>query len=104
MKLVNEFLRWVIGLVLAGGLVWAVAVWRSRRRTAALVAVACALQLAVRLIWIPGVRLLFGPLTGSSNTVQRFFILTGTTLSQLSLAVSLGLLVYAALAPASRKP
>ena len=104
MRLVNELMRWIIGLVLAGGLVWAVAVWRSRRRTAALVAVACALQLAVRLIWIPGVRLLFGPLTGSSNTVQRFFILTGTTLSQLSLAVSLGLLVYAALAPASRKP
>lgn len=98
MRLVNEFVRWVIGIVLAGGLVWAVAVWRSRRRTAALVAVACALQLAVRLIWIPGVRLLFGPLSGSSNEVQRFFILTGTTLSQLSLAVSLGLLIYAALA------
>jgi len=104
MRLVNELLRWVIGLVLAGGLVWAVAVWRSRRRTAALAATACALQLAVRLIWIPGVRLLFGPLSASSNTVQRFFILTGTTLSQLSLAVSLGLLVYAALDPVNRKP
>jgi hypothetical protein len=101
MRVVNELTRWVIGIVLAGGLVWAFAVWRSRRRTAALVATACALQLAVRLIWIPGVRLLFGPLSGSSNTVQRFFILSGTTLSQLSLAVSLGLLVYAALA---RKP
>ena len=104
MRTVNEFMRWVIGLVLAGGLVWAVAVWRSRRRTAALVAVACALQLAVRLIWIPAVRVLFGPLTWSSSPVQRLFIATGTTLSQLSLAVSLGLLVYAALYPAGRKP
>jgi len=103
-RLVNEIVRWIIGLVLAGGLVWAVAVWRSRRRTAALVSAACALQLAVRLIWIPGVRLLFGPLSASSSSVQRFFILSGTTLSQLSLAVSLGLLVYAALDPANRKP
>ena len=101
MKLVNEIVRWIIGLVLAGGLIWAVAVWRSRRRTAALVATACALQLAVRLIWIPGVRLLFGPLSASSNSVQRFFISTGIVLNQLALAVSLGLLVYAALA---RKP
>jgi hypothetical protein len=103
MRLVNEFMRWVIGLVLAGGLIWAVAVWRSRRRTAALVAAACALQLAVRLIWIPGVRLLFGTLSRSSSPVQRFFILTGTTLTQLSLAVSLGLLIYAALSSAGRK-
>ena len=101
MRLVNELMRWIIGIVLAGGLVWAFAVWRSRRRTAALVAIACALQLAVRLIWIPGVRLLFGPLSASSNSVQRFFISTGITLNQLALAVSLGLLVYAAL---TRKP
>ena len=101
MKLVDVLMRWIIGLVLAGGLIWAVAVWRSRRRTAALVATACALQLAVRLIWIPGVRLLFGPLSASSNSVQRFFISTGIVLNQLALAVSLGLLVYAALA---RKP
>ena len=104
MRLMDGFLRWVIGLVLAGGLVWAVAVWRSRRRTAALVATACALQLAVRLIWIPGVRFLFGPLSASSSQVQRFFISTGIVLNQLALAVSLGLLIYAALDPANRKP
>jgi hypothetical protein len=103
MRLVNEVVRWVIGLVLAGGLVWAVAVWRSRRRTAALVAAACALQLAVRVLWIPGVRLLFGPLSTSSNSVQRFFITTTITVSQLALAVSFGLLVFAALDPANRR-
>jgi hypothetical protein len=70
MRFVNEVVRWVVNLVLAGGLVWAVAVWRARRRTAALVAGACALTLAVRLLWIPGMRLLFGPLTWSSNSVQ----------------------------------
>jgi|WetSurMetagenome_2_1015567.scaffolds.fasta_scaffold283835_2 hypothetical protein len=104
MRLVDELMRWIIGLVLAGGLIWAVTVWRSRRRTAALVATACALQLAVRLIWIPGVRLVFGPLSASSNSVQRFFISTGITLNQLALAVSLGLLIYAALDPATRRP
>jgi hypothetical protein len=55
-------------------------------------------------IWIPGVRLLFGPLSSGSSSVQRFFILSGITLGQLSLAVSLGFLVYAALSTASRKP
>ena len=104
MRLVNDVARWLVNLVVAGGLVWAIAVWRSRRRTAALVAAACALQLAVRLLWIPGVRLLFGPLSASSNPVQHFFIVTGNTLGQLSLALSLGLLIFAALDPASRKP
>jgi hypothetical protein len=104
MRFVNEVVRWVIGLVLAGGLVWAVAVWRSRRRTAALVAAACALQLAVRLLWMPGVRLLFGPLSSSTNSVQYFFITTANTISQLTLAVSLGLLVFAALDSVNRKP
>jgi hypothetical protein len=104
MRLVNELMRWIIGLVLAGGLVWAVAVWRSRRRTAALVAVACALQLVFRVLWMPGARLLFGPLAHPTNSVQHFFNATASTLYQLSLAVSLGLLVYAALDPANRKP
>ena len=104
MRLANEVMRWVIGLVLAGGLVWAAAVWRSRRRTAALVAAACALQLAVRVLWIPGVRLLFGPLSAASSSVQRFFITTSNTIGQLALAVSLGLLIFAALDPAGRKP
>ena len=99
---VDNVARWLVTLVLVGGFLWAVAGWRSRRRTAALVAAACALQLAVRLIWIPAVGLLFGPLTWSSNLVQRFFFATGTTLGQLSLAVSLGLLVYAAMGPAGR--
>ena len=104
MRLVDEVLRWVIGLVLASGLVWAVAVWRSRRRTAALVATACALQLAFRVLWVPGVRVLFGPLSPSSNSVQRSFILTSNVLSQLSLAVSLALLVFAALESSNRRP
>jgi NAD-dependent oxidoreductase involved in siderophore biosynthesis len=103
MRLVNELMRWVIGLVLAGGLVWAVVVWRSRRRTAALVAVACALQLVFRVLWMPGARLLFGPLSHPTNSVQHFFNATASTLYQLSLAVSLGLLVYAALDPANRR-
>jgi hypothetical protein len=50
------------------------------------------------------VRFLFGPLSASSSQVQRFFISTGIVLNQLALAVSLGLLIYAALDPASRKP
>jgi hypothetical protein len=104
MRFVNEVARWVVNLVLAGGLVWAVAVWRSRRRTAALVAVACALQLAIRLLWIPGVRLLFGPLSNSTNSVQHFLITTAGTMSQLALAVSLDLLVFAALDSVTRKP
>jgi hypothetical protein len=103
MRLVNNMMQWTISLVLAGGLAWAVAVWRTRRRTAALVAAACALQLAVRLLWMPGMRLLFGPLSWSTNSVQRFFIETTTTVGPLSLAVSLGLLVFAALDPANRK-
>jgi hypothetical protein len=90
-------MQFLVTLVLAGGLVWAVVVWKSRRRAAVLVAAACALQLAVRLIWIPVVRLLFGELSWTTGSVARFFILTGTALSHLSLAVSLGLLVYAAL-------
>lgn len=104
MRLMNEIVRWVIGLVLAGGLVWAAAVWRSRRRTAALVAAACALQLAIRVLWIPGVRLLFGPLSRSTTPVQHFFITTTNTVAQLALAVSLGLLIFAALDPANRRP
>jgi len=104
MRLVNDTAWLMVTLVLAGGLVWAAVEWRSRRRTAALVAAACALQLAVRLLWIPGIRFLFGQPTWSSSPVQRFFISTGTALSQLSLAVSLGLLFLAALDPANRKP
>jgi len=103
MRSVNGVMQFVVTLVLAGGFIWAVAVWKSRRRTAALVAAACALQLAVRLIWLPGVRFLFGPLSASSSSVQRFFIATATTVSQLALAVTLGLLVFAALDPANRK-
>jgi len=103
MRLVNDVLRVLVVLVLSGGLVWAVAVWRSRRRTAALVAAACSLQLATRLIWTPGVRLLFGPLSVSSNSVQRFFLLSAVVLNQLSLALALGLLVFAALDPANRR-
>jgi hypothetical protein len=90
-------MQFLVTLVLAGGLVWAVVVWKSRRRAAVLVAAACALQLAVRLIWLPAVRLLFGELSWTTGSVARFFILTGTALSHISLAVSLGLLVYASL-------
>ncbi len=93
-----DAMQLLVTLVLAGGLVWAVAVWKSRKKAAALVAIACALQLAVRLIWIPAVRLLFGELSWATGSVARFFILTGTALGHLSLAVSLGLLIYAALA------
>ena len=104
MKLVSEVAQWIVNLVLAGGLVWAAALWRSRRHTAALVAAACALQLAVRLLWGPGLRLLFGPLNWSTNPVQRFFISTASAFYLLSLAVSLGLLVFAALDSANRRP
>jgi hypothetical protein len=103
MRLMNETMRWIIGLVLAGGLVWAVAVWRSRRRTAALVAAACALQLVFRVLWMPGARLLFGPLSHPTNSVQHFLNVTASALYQLSLAVSLGLLIYAALGAAGRE-
>jgi hypothetical protein len=104
MKLVNDVVWLIVTLVLAGGLIWAAVAWQSRRRTAALVAAACALQLAVRLLWLPGIRLLFGQLTWSTNSVQRFFISAGTALGQLSLAASLGLLFFAALATPGRKP
>lgn len=104
MILVINIMDFLGTVVLAGGLIWAVVVWKSRRRTAPLVAAACALQLSIRLIWLPGVRLLFGPLTSYSSLVQRFFIQSGTALSHLSLAAALGLLVYAALGPANGKP
>lgn len=100
MILIDRVLRFLVTLMLAGGFIWAIAVWRSRRQTAALVATACALQLAVRLIWLPVVRFLFG---GSLSPVPRFFIWTGTALSQLAMAVSLALLIYAALDPATRR-
>jgi hypothetical protein len=102
-KLVNDAAWLVVTIVLGGGLVWSAVVWQQRRRTAALVAAACALQLAVRLLWMPGIRLLFGQLTWSTNSVQRFFISAGAVLGQLSLAVSLGLLFFAALAPPGRR-
>ncbi len=104
MRLVNDAVRLIVTLVLAGGLIWAAAAWKSRRQTAALVAAACALQLAVRLLWLPGIRFLFGQVTWTTNPAQRFFISAGTALGQLSLAVSLGLLFFAALAVPDRKP
>ena len=104
MTIVNETMQPLVVLVAAVGLVWSGVVWKSSRRTAALVAVACALQLAVRLLWMPAVRFLFGPASPFTNPVQRSFALSATALSQLSLAASLGLLVYAALRPAGRQP
>ncbi len=103
MLFIDSVLRFIVIVVLAAGFVWAIAIWRSRRQTAALVAAACALQLAVRLIWLPGVRLLFGTLTWSSSPVQRFFIWTGNALSQLALVASFALLIFAALDPANRR-
>lgn len=102
MILMDHIARSLVTLALVGGLVWAVAVWRSRQRAASLVAAACALLLAVRLIWLPAVRLLFGDSPWTAGAVQRFFILTGNALGQVALAVSLGLLVYAALDSAKR--
>ena len=104
MHAMNHVLGWLVNIVVAGGLIWAAAVWRSRHRTALLVAVACALQLAARLVWGPGMRLLIGPLSPSSSPVQRFFNSTANNVYVLSLAVSFGLLIYAALDPANRKP
>ncbi|HTW92572.1 MAG TPA: hypothetical protein VMH22_12810 [bacterium] len=95
--------RSLVTLALVAGFVWAVAVWRSRQRAAALVAVACALLLAVRLIWIPLVGLVFGRVTWSTGLVARFFILTGAALGQVALAITLFLLLYAALATTDRK-
>jgi hypothetical protein len=103
MKLVNDVVWLIVTLVLAGGLIWAAVVWQSRRQTAALVAAACALQLAVRLLWLPGIRFLFGQMAWATNPAQRFFISAGAALGQLSLAVSLGLLFFAALASPGRK-
>jgi hypothetical protein len=96
-----DAMQFLVTLVMGVGLVWAVVAWKSRRREAVLVAVACALQLAVRLVWIPAVRLVFGEMSWASGSAARSFILTGTALGHLSLAVSLGLLVYAAL---TRRP
>ena len=104
MLLANHILGWVVNLVLATGLVWAAAVWRVRHRPAVLVAVACALQLAFRLLWAPGVRLLFGPLSPSSSAVQRFFLLGTNNVYMLVSGVTLALLIYAALASADRRP
>ncbi|MBN2464710.1 hypothetical protein JXD38_03680 [candidate division WOR-3 bacterium] len=103
MVMMDHLSRSLVTLALAGGLVWAVVVWRRRQRTAALVGAACALMLAVRLIWLPAVRLLFGQSPWTTGAVQRFFILTGNALSHVALAVSLGLLIFAALEPAGRR-
>jgi hypothetical protein len=101
---VNRILGWGVNLVLAGGLVWAAVVWRSRHRAAVLVAVACALQLAYRLLWAPGTNLLFGPLRPSSSAVQRFFLHASNNIYVLVSGVTLALLIYAALGSADRKP
>ena len=103
MKLLNDVVWSMVTVVFAGGLIWAAVVWRSRRRAAALVAAACSLQLAVRLLWLPGIRFLFGSATWATNPAQRFVISTGDALAQLSLAVSLALLFFAALAAPGRR-
>jgi hypothetical protein len=99
----NHWLGWLINMVMAIGLIWAVVVWRSRHRAAVLVAVACALQLAVRLFWSPGMRWLIRNLAPSSDSVQRFFGSLTNDVYLLALAVSFGFLIYAALNPGTRK-
>jgi hypothetical protein len=99
----NQWLGWLVNTVMAIGLVWAVVVWRSRHRAAVLVAVACALQLAVRLFWSPGMRWLVRLLAPSSVAVHRFFGSLTNNVYLLALAASFGFLIYAALNPGSRK-
>jgi hypothetical protein len=102
LRQLNFVIQILVTLVTIAGLVWAVAVWKVRRRRAVLVAAACALQVAIRLLWLPATRFVFGDLA-AAGPVQRFFILGANALSQLSLAVSLGLLIYAALSADGRK-
>jgi hypothetical protein len=101
MHALNHWLGWLVNIVLAIGLIWAAVVWRSRHRAAVLVAVACALQLAVRVLWGPGIRWLVRHL--SSVPVQRFFNSLASSVYLLAMAVAFGFLIYVALNPGSRK-
>ncbi len=49
MRLVTDLAAWLVTLLFAGGLVWALVQLRVRRRAAILVAVACGIELVERL-------------------------------------------------------
>lgn len=101
MRFISEMMQWLVNLVLVGGLVWALLQWKKNRRAAVLVAVACALQLAVNLLWIPGMEMVARWMADSTVYARRAMIWTTNATGRLAQAVSLGFLLFAAL---GRKP
>jgi hypothetical protein len=97
MNVLSSMAEWLAMLVLIAGLVWAVVTWRSRHREAVLVAVACALLLAVNMLWLPGLRLLFGAITRDSYGAvgeQTGFV---SLVQWLASGTAFGFLIFAAL-------
>jgi hypothetical protein len=84
-------------LVLGGGLIWAIARWRSQRREAVLVAVACALLLAVELLWLPGLNWVYRVMARGSYVGFQLFASFGSLIRWLATAAAFGFLIFAAL-------
>lgn len=84
-------------LVLAAGLIWAVVRWRSHHREAVLVAVACALLLAVQLLWLPGLNWVYRVVARGSSVGFRLWNSFGSFVQWLATAVAFCFLIFAAL-------
>ena len=103
MRFISEMMQWLVNLVLVGGLVWAVLQWKKNRRAAVLVAVACALQLAVNLLWLPGMEMVGRWMADSTLYARRAMIWTTNATGRLAQAVSIAFLLLAALGRKTEK-
>jgi hypothetical protein len=98
MRPASEIAGWVVNVVLAGGIAWAVVNWSKHRRAAVLVVVACGLHLLDRLGTMYSMAYVFGHQTGTPS-FRAAFGRSLSILSHLRNAVSVVLLVLAALPP-----
>jgi hypothetical protein len=104
MRFVSVMMQWLVNIVLVGGLVWAAVEWKRNRRAAVLVAVACALQLAVNLLWLPGMDLVGRWMAGSTLYARRMLIWTTNATGRLATAVAFAFLFFAALGREKPEP
>jgi hypothetical protein len=96
-RFISTSMMWIVNLVLAAGLVWAATEWKKNRRAAILVAVACALQLAVNVLWLPGMDMVGRWMADSTLDARRAMMWTRAAISRLATAVSFAFLLFAAL-------